>query len=1125
MTMKITKKLQLVIIATLVFLIVAFSYPYGKELVGMLHTYSRPATHGKEVMYSYIDEGDIRIADEILQNKYELSRFQPVNIDKITWQEDPFADIYWRFNFYNLEPVRNLLYAWEETGKPVYKNKLIEITNSFIDNGMNGQYSWDYHGAAFRTMTLIDLREKLKEKNELPADLDNKIQASLKLHGDFLADPAHFEKEYNHGLDQAAALYLLAINYPNMDGAKNWLKISSERMVSVLSGIIDDDGVLVENSPYYHLYVLEKLFEINKYLKQNNLSIDGFSDEKLDKMVTYVTYMLQPDLNVPTIGASIKRQVGLSGIYKEIAVYRPDLLYVLSQGVYGLKPSKLNIQFPNSGETIMRSGWGRKDSYINQTQLIFDTGNYRTNHSDLDALSFNLYGNGIALMPDAGLFSYQPGPYRSYFHGTRSHNTVVVDGKDQNVGSALTNNTVTHGFFKEDSGYVYQSGQSTLYEGVTHERAISMIEGSTILIIDKLKSSSEHTYEQMFHLFPGAKVNSDGLTLTATGSQPGQSLSIKQFITDNVDLHTTKGNHNPPDGLCSFELNKAIPCTAVSYAQKGKDVSYVTAISIGESKADISYDKANNSITVGTLKGSYKIKINETGNIKRDIEANKKYDSAESNSDPRPTDPLNMLSGWKSPNIREIGFNGGSVSVEVNKKYYQAEVNSSNESIDSLNMLSGWKSIYQKGAGPSEGSVFEGEEERSLKVVTPSDGSYVEIFKKTNLDLSEQNIYFKIKTKNSSSIEGVDVSLSNNNWKEDARYNMDESFNYRYVNREDEWLQFGVGKSDLRKSDLGGWVKNSPNFDWSKVDGVKIAVRSKEGSQSIINIKDFILVPDQREARAVIIFDDGWSSVMDAASKMNEYGMKGNTAIITNSVGKRSYLTLDDIKKLQNNFGWNIANHSNLHKNAVDEYELPGNLSGLENDVCDAIQYMIQNNINSAPNWYIYPDGSTDGAVKKIIGKYYKFARATSTEGSIFPYAEPLEVGVFPVYSDRVTPDDVHTAISEAIQHHQTIFLMFHKISKGDPTVFTEISMNDFETILKDINNQGIKVDTLSELDRENNVTETEFTLHPAVPSQISLDFSSSYLPLNFNFVLNKIWESLINFGKKLNQIIKVAKL
>jgi len=47
----------------------------------------------------------------------------------------------------------------------------------------------------------------------------------------------------------------------------------------------------------------------------------------------------------------------------------------------------------------------------------------------LDALNFTLYGNGEELITDAGLYTYENNAFKSYFHGTEAHNTVVVDGK------------------------------------------------------------------------------------------------------------------------------------------------------------------------------------------------------------------------------------------------------------------------------------------------------------------------------------------------------------------------------------------------------------------------------------------------------------------------------------------------------------------------------------------------------------------------------------------------------------------------------------------------------------------------------------------------------------------------
>ncbi|HBV01456.1 MAG TPA: heparinase II/III family protein [Candidatus Paceibacterota bacterium] len=1052
--MTILKKKQLHVLATAfaIALVVFLLYPIGNRLLLEIRGDSYKVKSGKEVIYSYIDKGDIRVADEILNNNYELSRFSPVKIDSITWKEDHYSDIYWRFNFYNLEPVRNLLFAWEVTGNSLYKYKLIEIVESFINKGLNDPYSWDNHGAAFRTMTLVNVWSKLHRKGELPGDLSFKILWALRVHGDFLANPAHFEGDYNHGLDQSAALYLLAVNFPDMVGADAWLKVSSNRINALVTTIIDGDGVLVENSPYYHFYVLEKFWEINTYAKKNHLPAFANLDEKIDKMISYAATVLQPDLTVPTIGASLQRKFNLSGIYADMAKSHPDLLFVLTKGTKGKRPTKLNIHYPVSGQTILRSGWGKGKNYAKQTQLIFDVGSYRTDHSDLDALSFNLYSNGLALMPDAGLYTYEDGSYRSYFHGTKSHNTVVVDGKDQSAAEKTTGSSekVYPGFFEEGDGYVYQSGEHELYQGVSHERAIAMIEDSTILIFDNLKSSLEHTYEQMFHLFGGAEISVDGLTLTAKWKDKAQSLTIRQFNTDGVGLTTDIGKQNPPNGLCSFEYKVAVPCYSISYLQKGNNASYVTAISIGKNQATIHVDRDSNLLNVQTKNNSYSIRINETKGAKRTIEVNKGFDIANIYSSARKAGVLNAFGDWYT-------------------------FDASNEDKSSI----------------STGTATVDKKESILTITPPANGSDFGVGIDVNLDLSHKNIYFKVKVNNTLNLQDLKISLSNEKWRKQAEYNVRNGvFNIRHINRDGEWFQFGVAKSDLRKTSLGTWVKNDPTFNWSRIDGVKFTATAERGKSVTLDIKEFTLVPDQREARAVIFFDDGWSSVLDAAKIMNKYGMKGNIPVITGSIGKRIYLSLDNLKTLQNVYGWNIVNHTSLHEDATEAYVSTNNLEGYENDVVDALQYLVQNNINSGPNWFVYPDGNTGGSLKEIVGKYYKFARATIDSPELFPFAEPLEVKIFSVYSDRTSVKDVHNAISDAKKNNQTLMLMFHKFSEGTPSVYTEWPLGEFEVILKYIKEHGIKVVTLSELDKENGIPETKFTVHNFVPQQLSLDIS-----------------------------------
>ncbi len=1043
--------------------VVFIAYPYARNIRDYFKTYSHSSDPGKEVMYSYIEEGDIHAADMALDGVYEISRFDPVTIDEIRWDENPYDDIYWRFNFYNLEPVRNLLYAWRATGDDRYLNGLMRITESFLDNGMDGEYSWDLHGTAFRVMTLIDVRAKLKAGGVLSDEFDYKITEALETHGKFLADPEHFEKDYNHGLDQSAALFLLSVNYPDFPESSEWRELGAERMTEMVEGIVDSDGILVENSPYYHLYVLEKYYEINDYLTHNGYSIDGFSDEKIRKMAAYVVYMLQPDATVPTVGASITRRVDLNGIYKTLAASDPELLYVLTKGMYGREPLRLNINYPTAGQTIMRSGWGRGKDFENQTQLIFDIGNYRTDHSDLDALSFNLFARGIAMMPDAGLYSYEDGPYRDYFHGTRAHNTVVVDGNDQDVGDPSVSEKVTAGFFEEGDGYSYQSGRSDLYAGVSHERAIALIGDSTFVIVDDLHSDEEHTYEQMFHLFPGAEISESGLALTATGREKDQKVRIRQLgEQDGTTLRTALDDRDAPDGLCSIEYNSALPCHAVSYSRTGKDASFVTVIDIGGDTSDAWYDRDAGTVTVQRDGKEYRLDVSKADHQERRVDVDKKQ------------------------NIDDI-YSVGEPEKQLNTSY-------------------GWDVIDVKDVEQAERYVDRSGKDGVIAFSSPTDGSLLSVGKDFHADFSKKNIFFQVKIEGSRNIEGIDVSLSNDGWEKEATFNIEKIGNYLYEDREGDWLRFGVSKGEDRHGRQGSWVLTDPSFDWRRVDGIKFYVQTKPGTQATVSAKDFMLVPDSDEARLLIIFDDGWSSVTKAADIMAEHDMKGSVGVITRSVGKKSYLTLEEVKRLHDLYGWDIVNHSSLHKTAVEEYGKTGDLEGLETDVLDALQYLIENDINTAPNWYIYPDGSTDGTIESVIGKYYKFARATATKPELYPFPEPLEVGVFSAYSDRATAEDVHYAVSDAIKYKQMLVLMFHKLSDGESTVFTEYPVDTFRTMIEDIDEQGIKVVTLSELDAENGIPETEFTLHKAVPEQIHLDVTVRDIPPDWISDIVGVW-------------------
>ncbi len=333
-------------------------------------------------------------------------RFNPVYVGDISWQEDPYHEKYWRFIFYSLRPLSNLVEAYNATGNQAYMERIIRITESFLNKGMESEYSWDKHTTAYRTMVLINIWWKLRENDVLTENMSTQILDALEKHGTFLAKNENYDHDDNHGVTEAAALYLLGYNFPDLENASIWQELGRQRLENSLTELVDTDGVLVENSPYYHFYVLRMYWDINQYAKANNLPISTQFQQKIEQMIQYGTFVLQPDSTIPTIGASLHAKVLNKEQFKEIGQNSPEFLYVISKSREGTKPVNRSLQFPTAGQTIMRSGWGESRPLENETYLYFDYGPYRTAHSDLDALSFHLFGNGQPILVDPGLFSY-----------------------------------------------------------------------------------------------------------------------------------------------------------------------------------------------------------------------------------------------------------------------------------------------------------------------------------------------------------------------------------------------------------------------------------------------------------------------------------------------------------------------------------------------------------------------------------------------------------------------------------------------------------------------------------------------------------------------------------------------
>jgi uncharacterized heparinase superfamily protein len=156
------------------------------------------------------------------------------------------------------------------------------------------------------------------------------------------------------------------------------------------------------------------------------------------------------------------------------------------------------------------------------------------NHKHNDQLSFEYHHGGVALVVDAGSYVYTSDPdARNLFRSTACHNTVQVDGVEQNdlrpewLFRLFETANAEHVSFVDGadaSEYVGRHhGYERLPDPVTHERVIRLHKASGRLdLVDRLRGRGEHDVRWHFHLAPGveaAPLDPGALALSAGGGR------------------------------------------------------------------------------------------------------------------------------------------------------------------------------------------------------------------------------------------------------------------------------------------------------------------------------------------------------------------------------------------------------------------------------------------------------------------------------------------------------------------------------------------------------------------------------------------------------------------------------
>lgn len=165
------------------------------------------------------------------------------------------------------------------------------------------------------------------------------------------------------------------------------------------------------------------------------------------------------------------------------------------------------ICYQEGGNTILRSNDGRVLIGIDHAALGFGS---IAAHGHADALSFQMYVDGIPIFMDPGTYIYHCDlESRNIFRKTENHNTVCLDGKDQSemLGAFLWGKKAECNLkeYSDKADWVMLKASHNGYKPVVHIRTFAFDKNRKLIIQDNVPS--KHYKELNFVLQNNSKIN------------------------------------------------------------------------------------------------------------------------------------------------------------------------------------------------------------------------------------------------------------------------------------------------------------------------------------------------------------------------------------------------------------------------------------------------------------------------------------------------------------------------------------------------------------------------------------------------------------------------------------------
>jgi len=489
---------------------------------------------------------------------------------KYVWEKSRFSYLY--------DIIRYDYHFEEDCSAQVFNDILSWIKNNPVNCGPNYQSSQEI---ALRVLNWIFALHYYRNSPALTNEVFDKMQYAIYWQLHHIYNNIQFSRiavRNNHAITETLTLYLAGLLFPSLPGAAQWKKRGKAWFEKEIAYQIYEDGTYLQFSMNYHRIVVQLLTWGITLAEKNNEKFAPVVYERARKSVEFLrTCMVAQNGWLPNYGANdgalfFKLN---DAHYRD---YRPQL-QALARAL------NMNIGLQNADEdvnwyglpAIGKNEWQPADGihsfntggyYIIRepdTLTFIRCGKHKDRPSQADNLHLDIWYKGENILTDAGSYKYNTGDATMrYFSGTASHNTVMLDNKDQMLKGGrfiwyYWSQARAAVLQDEASSYIFKGAVSVfrhVRKGIVHSRTVIKQKGVPAWEIkdEVIKLPKSARLKQLWHvpektqariLITAKDKNGNALTLHQqegwSSSVYGQKEKTKEyyFSTEHNSIDTT----------------------------------------------------------------------------------------------------------------------------------------------------------------------------------------------------------------------------------------------------------------------------------------------------------------------------------------------------------------------------------------------------------------------------------------------------------------------------------------------------------------------------------------------------------------------------------------------------------